>query len=103
MSITSRVRATSKSFVGDVEIQHQTHRTQRIRVTVRRSTRCPHITDPTPRHLLSFIPMGCVKEVSDLINHPVVSLFGSGMDNTGANMIDKSIKGIFFATTSREW
>jgi hypothetical protein len=47
--------------------------------------------------------MGCVKEVSDLINHPVVSLFGSGMDNTGANMIDKSIKGIFFATTSREW
>jgi hypothetical protein len=52
---------------------------------------------------LSFIPVGCAKEVSDLINHPVVSLFASGMDSTGADMIDKSIKGNFFATTNREW
>ncbi len=32
-----------------------------------------------------------------------MSLFGSGMGSTGANMIAKNITGKLFATTSREW
>ena len=46
--------------------------------------------------------MCCAKQVSKLLDCPIVSLFGSGMGSTGANMIAKHIQIRLFATTSRE-
>ena len=61
------------------------------------------VLTPTPNHLLRFYFVGYVKEVSNLIHHQVVSLFGSGMGSTGVNMVVKSVYGELFATTNREW
>ena len=102
VSINTRVRATAKTVVGDAEIQHQRHRTRRIREIVSQLNVTTSLT-PAPSHLLSLYPMCCAKQVSELLDCPIVSLFGSGMGRTGANMIAKSIKGKLFATTSREW
>ena len=46
--------------------------------------------------------MCCAKQVSELLNCPIVSLFGSGMDSTGVNVIVKHIQNRLFATTRRE-
>ena len=54
--------------------------------------RCVTSLTPDPIHLLSLYPMCCTKEVSNLINHLVVSLFGCGKDSTGSNMITKQKK-----------
>jgi hypothetical protein len=88
--------------VGDAEIQHQRHRTLRIR-EVTSQLDVPASLTPAPCHLLRFYFVGGAKEVSNLINRPVVSLFGSGMGSTGADMIAKNINSKLFATTSREW
>ena len=98
MSIYIRVRATSESVVGDAEIQHQRHRTRRIR-EVTSQLDVPASLTPAQGHLLRFYFVGGAKEVSNLINRPVVSLFGSGMGSTGANMIAKSINSKVFAIT----
>ena len=60
---------------------------------------------PTPSHLLRFDLVCCAKGVSDLISHPVVSFFGSGMGSTactGANMITKSVDKTFSDTSTRQ-
>ncbi len=57
---------------------------------------------PAPSHLLRFYFVGCAKEVSKLINRPVVSFFGTRVSGTGANMIAESINNKLFATTSQE-
>ncbi len=101
VSIYIRVRATSESVVGYVKIQHQRHRTHRIR-EVTSQLNVPTSLTPGLSHLLRFYFVGGTKEVSNLINHTVVSLFGSGMGSTGANMITKSINSKLFATTIRE-
>ena len=88
--------------MDDEKIQHQRHRTRRIREVTRQLDVLTSLT-PDPIHLLRFYFVGGVKEVINLINHPVVSLFGSGMGRTGVNMIDKSINNQLFTTTSREW
>ena len=101
MSIYIRVRATSESVVGDVEIQHQRHRIRRIR-EVTSQLDVPTSFTPAPSHLLCFYFVVCAKEVSKLINRPVVSLFGTRVGGTGANMIAESVNDKLFATTSRE-
>jgi hypothetical protein len=58
---------------------------------------------PALSQLLCFYFVGGAKEASNLINHPVVNLFGSGIGSTGVNMIVKIINNKLFATTSREW
>ena len=95
---------SSESVVGDEEIQHQRYRIHRIReVTRQLRVNVPTSPTPDPNHLLRFYCVGCAKEVSNLINHPVVNLFGSGMVSTGSNMVTKSVYGELFAATSREW
>ena len=42
------------------------------------------------------------KEVSNLINHPVVSLFGSRVRGTGLHMVVERVDGELFETTDRE-
>ena len=101
MSINTRVRATPESVVGDAEVQHQRHRTRRVR-KVTSQLDVPTSLTPAPSHLLRFYFVGCAKEVSKLINRPVVSLFGTRVSGTGANMIAESVNDKLFATTSRE-
>jgi hypothetical protein len=43
--------------------------------------------------------VGCVKEVTKLINHPVVSLFDTRVRGTGANMITQSVNDNLFEPT----
>ena len=81
--------------------KHQRHLTRRIR-KVTSQLNVPTSLTPVPNHLLRFYFVGCAKEVSKLINHPVVSLFGTRVSGTGANMIAESINSKLFATTSRE-
>ena len=102
MAVNTRVRATSESVVGDAEIQHQRHQTRRIR-EVTSQLNVPTSLTPAPSHLLRFYFVGCTKEVTNVINRRVVSLFGTQVGGTGANMVAMSIYGELFATTSGEW
>ena len=87
--------------MGDVEVQHQRHRTRLVHEVTREFDVLTSLT-PVPNHLLCFYFVGCVKEVNNLINHPVVSLFASRVSGTGANVVVKSVYGELFATTGRE-
>jgi hypothetical protein len=73
VSINTRVRATSKSFVGGAEIQQERHRTRCI-LEVTSQLDVPTSLTPAPSHLLCFHFVGCAKDVSDSINRPVVTL-----------------------------
>jgi hypothetical protein len=101
VSINTRVRDTSESVVDDTEVQDQGYRTHRVH-EVTSQLNVPTSLTPTPNHLLRFYLVGCAKEVSRLINRPVVSLFGTRVSGTGANMITESVNDKLFATTSRE-
>ena len=87
--------------MGDAEVQHQRHRTRRVH-EVTSQLDVPTSLTPAPSHLLRYF-VGCAKEVSNLIDRPVVSLFGTRVGGTGANMVAWSVYGELFATTSREW
>ncbi len=87
--------------MGDAEVHHQRHRTRRVR-EVTSQLDVPTSLTPAPNHLLRLYFVGCAKEVSKLINRPVVSLFGTRVSGTGANMIAESVNDKLFATTSRE-
>ncbi len=100
MVVNTRVRGTPESVVDDVEIQHQRYRTRHIH-EVTNQLDVPTSLTPDPSHLLCFYFVGCAKEVINLINHPIVSLFGTRVGGTGANMVDKSVYGELFATTNR--
>ncbi len=76
VAVNIRVRATSKSVVGDAEIQHQRHRTRRIR-EVTSQLNVPTSLTPALSHLLRFYFVGGVKEVSNLINRPVEQTFAN--------------------------
>ena len=53
-------------------------------------------------HLLRFHLMCCAKEVSDLINRPVVRLFGTQVGSTRAKVVTYTIYLKFPANTSCE-
>ena len=74
--------------MGDVEVQHKSHGTRLVR-EVTRELNVPTSLTPVPNHLLRFYFVGCAKEVSNLINRPVVSLFGSRVSGAGANVVAK--------------
>ncbi len=59
--------------MGDAEVQHQRHRTRLIH-EVGRNLDVPTSLTPAPNHPLRLSPVGCPKEVLQLINHPVVNL-----------------------------
>ncbi len=96
------ISAICSNFVsmGDAEVQHQRHRTRRVR-EVTRELDVPTSLTPAPNHLLRFYFVGCAKEVN-LINRPVVNLFGSRVRGTGTNMITERFDDKLFATTNRE-
>ena len=53
--------------------------------------------------MFSLCVFNGVKEVSDLISHPVVSLLDTRMGGTSVEVITKSIYLELFPTTTREW
>ena len=101
MVVNTRVRGTSPTVMCDVEVQHQGYRT-RLTLEVTTQLDVPTSLTPAPSHMLCFYFEGCVKEVRKLINHPVVSLFGTRVGGTGVNMITENIDNKLCATTSRE-
>ena len=56
--------------MDDTEVHQQRHRSLLIREVVNQLD-VPTSLTPDPHHLLCFHFVGCVKEVSKLINHPV--------------------------------
>ena len=76
--------------MGDAEIQHQRHRTRCI-LEVTSQLDVPTSVTPDPIHLLCFHFVGCVKEVSNLINRPVVILLDTRVSGTSAEVVPKGI------------
>ena len=62
----------------------------------------PTSLTPAPCHLLRFHFVGCAKEVSNLINRPVLSLLGTRVGGTSAEVVPQSIDLKLPATSSRE-
>ena len=82
MAIKKRVRATPPTLVRDAQVEDQGHRPRSIS-----QVGC-ELNVSTP-----------LKQVSNLLNRPVMSLLGSRMGGTRANMITKVIKSQFFGTS----
>ena len=73
MSIKTRVRPTSETFMDDPEVQDQRHRDRLIHEVVIQLD-VPTLVSPVSSDLFRFHFVCCVDKVSDLINHSVVSL-----------------------------
>ena len=73
----------------DSEVQNQRHQTLRLR-EVDIQINVPTSLTPTPSHLLRFYVVGCAKEVSNLINHPVVNLLDTLVGGTSAEKAPKT-------------
>ncbi len=76
--------------MGDAEVQHQRHRARRIR-KVGSELYVSTMLTPVFSHLLRLDFLCCVEKVSELVNRPVVCLFGTRMSGTSTEMITKSI------------
>jgi hypothetical protein len=72
--------------MGDTEIQHQRHRTRLIH-KVFHELDVPTILTPTFNELLCFNLIRCEEKVSNLINHPVVCLFGTRVGGTRVKVV----------------
>ena len=96
MSINTRVRATSKSFVGGAEIQQERHRTRCI-LEVTSQLDVPTSLTPAPSHPLRFHFVCCEKQDSDFINRPFVNLLGTRVSGTSAEVVPVPV--IFSAET----
>ena len=75
---------TPDSFVGDAKVQHQ--RDRRIREVVIQLD-VPILLTPVPSHLSRFCFLGCTKEVSNLVNRPIVNLLDTRVDGTCAKVV----------------
>ncbi len=86
--------------MDDVEIQHQRHRTRRVR-KVDGQLNIP--TKPTPAisYVFRFHYMCCPEEVSNLVNHQVVCLFGTRMSGTSTQVVTQRVHLELLAATSR--
>jgi hypothetical protein len=72
--------------MGDTEIQHQRHR-DRLICKVSPEIDVPTMMTPTLNDLLCFFSMCGEEKVSDLINHPVVCLFGTRVGGTRVKVV----------------
>ncbi len=81
MSIKTRVRTTSKTVLGDVEVQHQRHRSRRIH-EVASQLDVPTLLTPAPNHLLRFHFVCCAEKVSDTL---IFFVYYEGTSKTRAN------------------
>ena len=87
--------------MDDEEVQHRRYGSLLVH-EVTHELDVPTSLTLTPNHQLRFYFVGCTKEVSNLINHPVVSLFGSRVNGTGVDVVVKRVYGELFETTGRE-
>ena len=81
--------------MGDAKVQHQRHRSRRIREVVSQLD-VPTLLPPASNHLLCFHFVCCEEKVSELINHPVVTLLVTRVVGTSTEMIVKSVYLNFF-------
>ena len=70
----------------DGQVQYQRHRTRHIQKVGSQLNVHTSLT-PDPSHLLSFNLVCCAKEVSDLISLPIVSILGTRVGDTSAQMV----------------
>jgi hypothetical protein len=88
VSIKNKVRATYETVVGDVKIQHQRHRVRCVRKVGSQLNVMP---TPAFSHLLRFHIVCCAEKFSELVNRPVVGLFGTRVSGKSTEMITKNI------------
>ncbi len=86
--------------MGDAEIQHKRHRARRVR-KVGRQLDVPTMMTPAFSYVLRFHRMCCAEKVSQLINRPVMSLFGIRMSGASTEMVSRRVHLELPATTSR--
>ncbi len=81
LTVKTRVRTTSETVVGDVEVHHQRYRSRRNR-KVCFQLDIPTMSTPTFSNVLSLGVMCGVEKVNQLLNHPVMSLFDTRRSGT---------------------
>jgi hypothetical protein len=86
--------------VGDAEIQQQRHRARRVGKEGRQLN-IPTMSPPAFNYVLRLDCMRCAEKVSQLLNRPVMSLFGTRMSGTSTEMVSHRIQLKLPATTSR--
>ncbi len=74
----------------DAEVQHQRHRTRHIH-EITSQFDIPTSLTPGLSNLFRFHFVGCVNEVSNLTNRPVVSRLGTRVGGTRAEVVPKRI------------
>jgi hypothetical protein len=87
--------------VGDAEVQHQRHRARRVR-KVGRQLNISTISTPAFGNVLRLGFMRSTEKVSQLLNRPVMSLFGTRMSGTSTEMVSHRIQLKLPATTGAE-
>ena len=100
MAVKTRVRATSETVVGDEEVQDQWHRARHVQ-KVSFQLDIPTMSTPTFSNVLRRGVMCGAEKVSQLLNRPVMSLFGTRMSGTSTEMVSHRIQLKLPATTSR--
>ncbi len=78
MVVKTRVRASSETVTVDVEVQDKRNRTRRVR-KVDRQLDIPTMSTPAFSNVFRLGVMCGTEKVSQLLNHPVMSLFGTRM------------------------
>jgi hypothetical protein len=73
--VKTRVKTTSETVVVDVEVQHQRHRTHHVR-KVYVQLDIPTMSTPVFSNVFRLGVMCGAEKVSQLINRPVMILFG---------------------------
>jgi hypothetical protein len=98
--VKTRVSATSETVVGDAEVQHQRHRARRVRKVCFQLDN-PTMSTPAFSNVLRLGAMCGAEKVSQVLNRPVMSLFGTRMSGTSTEMVSHRIQLKLPATTSR--
>jgi hypothetical protein len=100
VSVKTRVRATSETVVGDTEVRDQRNRAHRFRL-VGHQFNFPTMSTPDFSNVLRLGCMCGTEKVSQLINHPFMSLFDTRMSGTSTEMVSHRIQLKLPATTSK--
>jgi hypothetical protein len=74
--VKTRVRAASETVTVDVEVQDKRNRTRRVR-KVDRQLDIPTMSTPAFSNVFRLGVMRGTEKVSQLLNRPVMSLFGT--------------------------
>jgi hypothetical protein len=76
--IKKRFRRTPPTLVCDTEVEDQEHRTHNFRqVAWKLNVSTPLTPVPQADHLVCLYFVGCVNQVNNLLNHPIMVLFKS--------------------------